>query len=269
MFPQKFEVVKVNPTIFEKSTPPSGQILTSFATIPINFMFALFCCPFRLTRFNKPQPNLHESTFFNVSTTYAQTIICIVVTVVDVLFMIKRMRAAYPSTADETKNPASFLTLIGLAISDLNKCVMIKTFWRNQEEILKIVNCLVAKVNKLPPLKNAGRLNWRHAVIIVTLLYTSVGFINFSSTKILPQETNNQFEQWAVSWWAGKVNDGRKIFFVDHFARNSANQTFPESSFVNVLVGVLTSVGILQRCFIIHIVVLNIILFNVSILFSF
>lgn len=198
--------------------------LISFFVIPFNFLHFLLCSPFRL--------KIDKENLIVIRLT-PQIILCAVVTITDILFMIKTVQISFVFSPKNAKNPSFYLSIIGLTLSNLNKCLMIKTFWQNQKEIVELAN-FVRNQGKLKSyftsLKRGTLKRW---ILSVTMLYTVVGFLSWieDKTPVQQNQTGIHF------WWNTMVQHAHGLFFL-------GNRPFHG---LEVTLGIITATGILQR----------------------
>lgn len=232
------------------------EIIAKILTIPIDFMYFSFCCPFRL-KFSS-RIKFHESQKgFVVCQWLPHVILCGVISIIDCLWMLKKMRDGFPINTKEDKNPVLYVDIFGLAVSSLNKLLLIRNLWVRQEDFLQIANFVHTKIFiKRIPSKTSTKWSMKAGILVLCLLYTLLGIVNWTGFRggydpphLHPN--TSQLQIWLEHWWSAMVKDGRELLFLPRSKNYSSlaeeDEHFTSYSTLDVAVGLMASVGVLQR----------------------
>lgn len=232
-------------------TMTNEENLTWYLRIPLNFIFSFFCSPFRLV-INKLEKS--DLVSFSSKAFWPHTVLCIIFTFFDILWMIAFVRNSIPS---HSSNPALFLALLKTVAVQISKFAFLRKVWFHQQDFARLANFLSTehKNQGLPSLKSKW-YNGKFAVFAICVLYTFVGLWHAKSPTVLGPgsvERTNCFVESVNLWWLNMIDGGRKIFFIDDISKGM-NYTveliefnMQQLSWLDICLGIAGATGRLHR----------------------
>lgn len=228
--------------MFPDAFIPPRKNISDFLVIFINFSFYFLCCPFRLITV-KDEVTLAE--YFIVKTWSLQKFLCGIFTVNNILWMVYWIRGCMPTA----KNPAFYVEMFKVVISQLHKFATIKKFWLNKDDFLKITNFLNSDEINYRYQTEDKFMRWKIGVILLCIFYTSVALLNWVGHTGLIRSTDlSKASQFDFDiWWKQMIIGGRKIFFRDFRTNDTSVTSNDHISGLDIFCGVLAAMGLYQR----------------------
>lgn len=218
-----------------------ASTLTSyeFIRVPLNFMYFLFCSPFRLSKQGKPDSDGEFQ--FTTKTSWFQKLPCAVFTILDILWMLHLIRSPLP--IQNLRNPRLYISMFATVISQVGKLIYIKKLWTEKHLLLLLPNQLIKmKRNSLwgntVNLKNSYQFA---TILIICAVYIVTALINFGRIYGF----NSHYERHGYyRWWTDMIKVSRKIFFL---GENGLLNSTTDLCWSDNLLGVLAAIGLLHR----------------------
>lgn len=192
------------------------QKLNYFLISYFNYNYYLLCCPFRL-HFKSGKNNI---PLYELKSCFLNKLLCAFLTCLNVLQTLNILKTSLPK---DVHDPKMYLIMTFLGASSLYKLVAIKNLWRNQEDILKIVNFLINPKNPIPiPHATHFMLSWKGKLVMISfcILYPLVwmchwvvGRSTISHPSAVCDHEINRMR--GIEWlWTTAVISGRENFFM-------------------------------------------------------
>lgn len=121
--------------------------LTSYFSIPHDFLFLFFCSPFRLARNSKGNGGYFTRRY------WPQGMFCDFVTFIDCLWMIGFVRSSLVAIPKGNINRALFIELFKTVISQACKVALLKKLWLKSQTFVNLANLISTESSggKFPP----------------------------------------------------------------------------------------------------------------------
>lgn len=203
--------------------------LTNFFTIHINTAYFLCCCPFRIVRFYTKKSS---STFFISKSCWAQKLVCGISMVLGLFWIFSEILNNIPH---DFRNPSMYFHFVLYILSGLQKWHTLKSFWMQQDIILKIVNFVAENQTKLHSQKSSIWVARKSLVCLMCLINVIIAICAFMSgvgLEKMPHEGDR--ESWILMWTRNLEATGRKAFFLKN--RNLNLSGFEEAILVFISV---------------------------------
>lgn len=224
-----------------------------FLKIYLDSAYFLCCCPFRLRLNNSLGRNAASSTHqpYNAVGSLPQKLLCSLFIIMHFLWVIRDIRVSFPSSA-ASKSPKMDFQLVHTIVGYWWKFSILKYFWLNQQDFLKIVAFLTNfeksyERYQLPVEDRVGVFtkfyysNKKILISLITIIYSGMGVAYWimgrgvlrsrsSATWLIPE--------WKVDLWWNEIKEATKqIFFLD---RNIPDEVSP-------ILNILVATGLFQR----------------------
>lgn len=212
----------------------------NFIFVPFNFMYFLFCSPFRIIlQTNSKDCKIHV----HKKTCWLQKVLCGIFTFLDILWTIYRIRISV--RIDSLNNPRLYIGIFGIFVSQIGKLIFFTKLWMSPNEFLRLPK-LVARMYTTRALEDNKTTTFNGSSYLISFVisafYLSIAVINMG--RIYGQ--NSPYEIGSTSWWSDLVNVGKAVLFVGTEANvNATIQTYVLSA--DTLVGVLAGIGLQHR----------------------
>lgn len=209
----------------------------------------VFClCPYRLRR-DKPGS---RTTYIRASW-WPQKVLCAAFTFSGIpwFFLFFRMFL----TTSTTKDASTYFKIVGTLLDTFLKLVTLKQFWMNGSSVVEIVN-KVAGQEKKRPRNNEIYIKIVTFALIFVYVGVSVYFWAnsapnppFKATRHVSIADTDEYNPpggWSANgWWISMIETGKFNFFIE---RKNATTNLDEGNFqVEILLGIFTAVGFLQK----------------------
>lgn len=195
---------------YSSPTVKVRNALLYFWQVFFNLHFFFLCCPFRLKRkINNGISPTSNNTCYIASTWLPQKILCIACTCVNFLWMIYYTRKSFPKHQD---NPSDFLIMAAEVNINLLKISLLKIYWLNRKDLMKVINFLttldIPTLNSRNPF--LGRLG--------KTLFAGWGIqvVTFATIHVHHRVTEGGgVGNYGDQFWSRMSNIGRGLFFLN------------------------------------------------------
>lgn len=192
-----------------ESNVGSVEKLGEFWQIFFAFQYTLFCCPFRVVKACVSDSNSTYS--FQAVEWRPQKILCGIFTMTNIFWMQFYIREAIP---DNHNNPSEYLNLMSQMNTAILKLSLLKIYWFEQHDILKILNYFGGNNTNSFYIFNAkNRRSWIVAKVFLVLWCTSYPALSVVENILWVKSQT----QAGAFWMTTMINMGRKAFFLEYF----------------------------------------------------
>lgn len=202
-----------------------GRELATLWKIYFDFQYFFLICPFRL--------KIYEGEV-RVKSWFPQKLLCGIVSFFGFFWILRNVRLSQPINA---KNPAMFLLMANLLTISFLKLLTIKQYWRNQHDLVKILQLLLdTSSHSILPTKysRSESTKWNVIFTLMCSVYTGMALSNW----ITGSSHLSLSSDWSTSWWWDQMVEGGRFNF---FLGNGTS--FPLEN----LCGAMAAIGFLWR----------------------
>lgn len=219
--------------------PSAATLLETY----LNLAFYLCVCPFRskLANNTTDSPSRRKWQYVTYSN-WLQKSFCFLFSTTAFIWIIRRNYDEMPSVRNGT-GPDAYFQIIWGVVDLLQKCVTIKIFWFDRQNISAILNFLLNKETKGLGLNQL--VTSRLAAFCLFLPYLAISLVGFIAGRGLavPQGISNWYPTF---WWQSVQCTSRSIFLFETSSQENSNCTH-QASMLNVGLGILGVIGLFQR----------------------
>lgn len=214
--------------------------VTIFLKIYFDSVYYLCCCPFRLEK-----TELNGQARFSAHSWWPQKTACLILTILGTLWSLHELRFAVPPPS-YVDNPAMYFRMMVIVVGLLYKLSVVKLFWMNQEDFVRIVNYYygMGKSGCFDKMTSSKSLGPMVSIIACAILFgmgitngiTGRGVLGTDGIAFFSTGHSEHVSNWTVSWWWSlMVKSGKRVFFL-----NVGNAWDP-------IIGIISATGFFSR----------------------
>lgn len=220
-----------------------NQSPASFLKNFIDLTFFLCVCPFRIKSSRYKNANEKWDFVFVARSFWLHKIGCAILSSLGLIWLTRRAWDEMPSLQNASR-PGIYFEVVWGAVDILQTAVILKFFWFDQHNLLRILNFLISEESGLARVNEADFFS-RVAVSCLFFPYVLISILGFMSGRGL-EFTSVNYPRWSVfSWWNSVQCTSRDIYLFQRITDDSNDCR--ENPFQDTIFAIIGAIGQFYR----------------------